>query len=193
MNATTLFQLGGLAVLLSAILTGIGNLIYFLSEEPELDLWRGIFAGTLMVLGVGPLFAGQSQRSGILGLAGYVLVVCATIFFIGSDVVDLGVAAGGISDEQIAQVPSYTLSSSIMPWSWAAGLIAFGISIYRAQVFPKYAGALLILVGLLQPLTGPLAFTRPIYAACYFIAWAWLGWTLMRDKSVVSQEPIPAT
>jgi hypothetical protein len=137
---------------------------------------------------LGALFARQSQRGGILGLAGYVLLVCATIFFIGSDAVALGVSAGVISDEQITQVPSYALSSSIMPWIWVAGLIAFGISIYRAQVFPKYTGVLLLLVGLIQPLTGPLAFTRPIYAVCYFVAWAWLGWKLYSNAAIQKDE-----
>ena len=197
MKTTSLFQLGGLAVLLSTILTGIGDLIYFLSGQPDVPtaqlLWRGIFAGALMVLGLGALFARQSQQGGLLGLVGYVLLVWANIFFIASDVVDLGVSAGVISNDQIAQVPAYALSSSIMSWIWVAGLIAFGISIYRAQVFPKYAGALLVLLGLIQPLTGPLAFTRPIYAVCYFVAWAWLGWILLTDKSVISREPTPAT
>lgn len=192
MKTTSLFQLGGIAVLLSAILTGIGNLIYFLSGQPDVptapDLWRGIFAGALFVLGLGALFARQSQRGGVLGLIGYVLLICATIFFIGSDAVGLGVAAGVISEEQIAQVSSYTLLSSIMPWVWVAGLIAFGISIYGAQVFPKYAGMLLLLVGLLQPLTGPLAFTRPIYAACYFVAWALLGWKLYSNAGIQKDE-----
>ena len=53
-KTTTLFQLGGTAVLLSAILTGIGNLIYFLSGQPDLEkvplIWRGIFAGVLFIL-----------------------------------------------------------------------------------------------------------------------------------------------
>jgi hypothetical protein len=115
------------------------------------------------------------------------------MYFAASDAISLGVLAGVMSNEEIARVPSYALSSPIMPWVWAAGLIVFGISIYRAQVFPKYAGTLLVLVGLLQPLTGPLAFTRPIYAACYFIALAWLGWILLMDKSEVSPEPIPGT
>ena len=192
MKTTSLFQFGGIAVLLSAILTGIGRLIYFLSGQPDLEtaplIWRGIFAGVLFVLGLGALFARQSQRGGILGLVGYVLLICATIFFVASDAVALGMSAGVISDEQIAQVPSYALSSSIMPWVWVAGLIAFGISIYRVQVFPKYAGVLLILVGLLQPLTGPLAFTRPIYAVCYFVAWAWLGWNLYSKAGMQRDE-----
>ena len=197
MKTTSLFQLGGIAVLLAAILSGIGNLIYFLSGQPDaptaLGLWIAFFGDTLLVLGLGALFARQSQRGGLLGLVGYVLLVLATMFFVGSYAVSLGVAAGVISDEQIAQVPSYALSSSIMPWIWFAGLIVFGISIYRAQVFPKYAGALLVLLALVQQLTGPLAFTRPIFAILSFVAWAWLGWILLTDKRVVSGEPTPAT
>ena len=192
MKRTSLFQLGGIAVLLSAILTGIGNIIYFLSGQPDqpttLLTWRGICAGALMVLGLGALFARQSQQGGILGLVGYILLVCSNMFFVGSDAVDLGISVGAISDEQISQVPSYTLSSSIMPWIWVAGLIAFGISIYRAQMFPKNAGVLLMLLGLIQPLTGPLAFTRPIYAICYFVAWAWLGWALYSNAGMQRDE-----
>jgi hypothetical protein len=192
MKTTSLYQLGGIAVLLSALLTGLGRLIYFLSGQPEqpitLDLWRGIFAGVLMVLGLCPLFARQSQRGGILGLAGYVFLVLATIYFVASDAIGLGVAAGVISYEQIAQVPSYVLTDSILPWIWVAGLLAFGISIYRAQVFPRYAGMLLILVGLIQPLTAPLAFARPIYAICYVVAWGWLGWTLYSTAGIQKDE-----
>lgn len=187
MKATSLLQLGGIAVLLSAILTGIGNLIYFLSGQPNqpitLNIWRGIFAGALFILGFGAVFVRQSKEGGIPGLVGYILIMLAQMFFVGSDAVSLGVAAGVISDEQIVQVPAYALSSSIMQWVWVVGLIAFGISIYRAQVFPKYAGFLLVLLGLIQPLTGPLAFTRPIYAICYFAAWAWLGWILYSKAS----------
>src|SRR5690349_11820496 len=113
MKTTLLFQLGGLAVLLSAILTGIGNLIYFLSGQPDVlatpDLWRGIVAGALMVLGLGALFAYQSGRGGLPGLVGYVLLVCATLYFIVSDAVALGMSAGAISREQLAQVASYSL------------------------------------------------------------------------------------
>jgi hypothetical protein len=55
-------------------------------------------------------------------------------------------------------------------------------------VFPKYAGALLVLLGLIQPLTGSLALTRPIYAICYFIAWAWLGWALYSKTGIQPDE-----
>lgn len=199
MKTTSLLQLGGIAVLLSTILFGLNELIYFLflsgQQLPVLGHWIDFFARVLFVLGLGALFARQSQRGGILGLVGYVLIVLAHIFFIGSDAVSFGVLAGVVSDEQLMQVPSYALSSSILPWAWPAGHIVFGVSVYRAQVFPKYAGALLVLVGLLdlvEPLAESLHFMYPIYMACSLVAWAWLGWILLTDKSVVSREPTPA-
>jgi hypothetical protein len=196
-KTTSLFQLGGVAVLLAAILYAIGNLMYFLSGQPEAPalsgLWIAFCGDTLLVFGLGALFAWQSQQGGLLGLVGYVLLVVATMFFVGSYAVSLGVAAGVISNEQIAQVPAYTVSSSIMPWIWFVGLIAFGVSIYRAHVFPKYAGALLVLLAIVQQLTSFVGFVAPIFAILSVVAWAWLGWSLLSDKRLVSRQPIPAT
>jgi hypothetical protein len=192
MKTTTLFQLGGIAVLLSALLSAIGNLMYFLSGQPDAPttpgLWIAIFSDIPLVFGLGALFAWQAQRGGILGLLGYVFLVLALLYFVGSESVGLGVAAGVISNEQTAQVPAYSLSNSIFPWLWTAGLILFGISIYRAQVFPKNAGVLLVLLAFVQQLTGPLAFTRPIFAVIAVTAWAWLGWSLYSKAGLPKDE-----
>lgn len=193
MKTTTLYQLGGIALLLSAILSAIGNLIYFLSGQPDAPttpgLWIAIFSDAFLLFGLGALFARQAQRGGVLGLVGYVLLVLASLYFVGSEAIGLGVAAGAISNEQIAQVPAYSLSDSIFPWFWTAGLILLGISIYRAQVFPKYAGALLVLLAFVQQLTGPLAFTRPIFAIIAVASWAWLGWSLYSNADIQKNEP----
>jgi len=196
MKSSSLFQLGGAAILIAAILYAIANLAYFLGGQPDaptaLGLWLSFSGDTLLLLGLGALYARQSHRAGILGLVGYVLMFVATMFFIGNYAVSLGVAAGAISNEQIAQVPAYSLSNMVTPWLWFAGLIVFGISIYRAQVFPKYAGVLLILLALVQQLTGPLAFTRPIFAILSSVAFGWLGWALLTHRSVATREPVPA-
>jgi hypothetical protein len=196
MKTTSLFRLGGLAVLLAAILYGIGNLMYFLSGQPAAPtapgLWIAFTGDTLLVLGLGALFARQSQPGGALGLVGYILLVVATMFFVGSYAVSLGVAAGVISNEQLARISAYAVSSSIMPWIWFAGLIAFGVSIYRAQVFPKYAGALLVLVAVVQQLTSFVDVAAPIFAISSVVAWAWLGWSLLSDRHVVSLNAAPA-
>lgn len=196
MKSTSVFQLGGAAILIAAILYAIANLAYFLGGQPDgptmLGLWLSFVGDTLLVLGLGAAFARQAHRAGILGLVGYVLMFVATMFFIGTYAVSLGVAAGAISNEQIAQVSAYGLSNTVTPWLWFAGLIVFGVSIYRAQVFPKYAGVLLILLALVQQLTGPLAFTRPIFAILSSVAFGWLGWALLTHRSVVAPEAVPA-
>ena len=192
MKTTTLFQLGGIAVLLSALLSAISNLMYFLSGQPDAPtttgLWIVIFSDMLLVFGLGALFARQAQQGGVVGLLGYILLMMASLYFVGSEAVGLGVAAGVISDEQIAQVPAYSLSNSIFPWFWTAGLILFGVSVYQAGVFPKYAGVLLVATALVQQLTGPLAFTRPIFAVLAVASWAWLGWTLYAKADRQSDE-----
>lgn len=192
MKTTSLFQLGGIAVLLSAVLAAIANLMYFLSGQPDAPttsgLWIAIFGDVFLMFGLGALFARQAQKGGVLGLISYVLLVLASLYFIGSEAVGLGVAAGVISNEQIARVPAYSLSNSIFPWFWTAGLILFGISIYRARVFPKYAGVLLILTAFVQQLTGPLAFTRPIFAVLAVTSWAWLGWALYSQAGIERDE-----
>ncbi len=125
-------------------------------------------------------------------MVGYILLIVGTLFFIGNYAVSMGVVAGIISTDQIAQVPAYSVPNSIMPWIWFAGLIVFGIAIYRAQVFPKYAGALLVLFAIVQQLTGWVGFVIPIFAVLSFVVWAWLGWELLRGKRVASQEPVAA-
>jgi hypothetical protein len=195
MKRTTLFQLGGIAVLLSAILAAIGNLMYFLSGQPDAPttpgLWIAIFGDAFLVFGLAALFARQAPRGGVSGLIGYVLLVLALLYFVGSEAIGLGIAAGAISNEQIAQVPAYALSDSIFPWCWTAGLIIFGIAIYRAQVFPRYAGALLVLTAFMQQLAGPLAFTRPIFAVIAVASWAWLGWALYSRAGIREDEQQP--
>ncbi len=196
MKSTSVFQLGGAAILIAAILYAIANLAYFLGGQPDgpttLGLWLSFVGDTLLVLGLGAVFARQLNRAGTLGLVGYVLLFVATMFFIGTYAVGLGVAAGAISNEQIARVSAYTVANSVAPWLWFAGLIVFGVSIYRAQVLPKYAGILLILLALVQQLTGPLAFTRPIFAILSSVAFGWLGWALRTNRSVVSREAVRA-
>ncbi len=196
MKSTSLYQLGGEAILSAIILYSIGNVMYLLSGRPNgptaSGLWISIVGDTLLVLGLGALYARQAQRAGVLGLVGYVLPVVATMLYMGNYAVTLGLVAGAISAEQIAQVPAYTTALAIMPWLWMAGLIILGIAIYRAQVLPKYAGALLVLVAILQQLTGVASFVLPIFVVLSFVAWAWLGWALLRGKSAFAPEPMPA-
>jgi hypothetical protein len=204
MKTSTLFQLGGIAVLLYAVLIGISNLMYFLSGgQPitTLGRWVNIADSYLLIFGLVALFGRLVQAQGerekgsgtvlLVGLIGFVLLMLGNIGFIGVEAVGLGVTAGAITEAQIAQVPSYAVVEPVLFWIYVAGEIIFGISIYltyRAREFPRYAGVVLALAGLIQPLTGELTFvTQPAFAILSFVAYAWLGWTLLSEKSIVPQ------
>jgi|SRR5579859_466818 len=195
MTTASLFRLGGSAALLAAVLFGAGNITYFLSRQQPTTLgyWVGIIGNAFFVLALCAVFARQAQRGGVLGLIGFVLLVWSLLGDIGVQAVSLGVAAGVFTNAQLAQVPGYALVDTVHFWMFVVGQIALGISIYRARVLPQYAGALLVVLGLIQPLTGPLAFTRPIYAIGFFVAWSWLGWSLLMAKNAVSAQPVSAT
>ena len=196
MKPSSLFQLGGIAILSAAVLYAVGNLSYFLGGQPvgptASGVWINFIGDTLLLLGLGALYARQAQRAGILGLAGYITTVVATMLFIGNYAVTMGVVAGAFTNEQIAQVSTYTVLLAIMPWLWMVGLILFGVATYRAQVLPKYAGALLAVTAVVQQLTGIAPFIQPIFAVLSFVAFAWLGWALLRGNRVAASEAVPA-
>jgi hypothetical protein len=193
MKSTTLFMLGGIALLLSTLLVAIQDLQYFVSgaQLSTVALWVGILADALRVLGLVALFARQAQRGGMLGLIGYILLTWGVIAAVGFEAVQLGVAAGAVTNAQLAQVSSYDLGNTLLIAFLVAGEILFGVSIYLAGVYPKFAGALLALVGILHYLTGPVAFTRPIYALLSVVAYAWLGWLLITNRRAMAQEAAP--
>lgn len=197
MKPVVLFQLGGAAIVIAAILYGIGNLMYFLSGQSTAPtatgLWLAFVGDTLLVLGLGALYARQSARAGVVGLAGYVLLVVATMFFIGNYAVTLGVVAGLFTAQDTAQIPSYAFATTIMPWLWSAGLILFGIATYRARVLPKYTGALLVLMGVVMHFTGMLSIAAMISSVLATVAWGWLGWVLLMEGRSVAREAVPAT
>ena len=64
MKSTSLFRLGGIAILLSAILVAFFDLLYFLARQQQdttWAVWVGILIDVLRVFGLGALFAwGQS-------------------------------------------------------------------------------------------------------------------------------------
>jgi hypothetical protein len=144
------------------------------------------------VLGLGAVYARQARRAGVLGLAGYVLLVVATMFFIGNYAVTLGVVAGLFTTEQTAQVPSYALATAVMPWLWFAGLVVFGIATYRARVFPKYTGGLLIALAIVQQLAGMMSIAAVVFALLSFAGWGGLGWALLRGRRGAARETVPA-
>lgn len=175
-------------MLSSVILVAIQDAQYFLGGQQPLDTFGfevGIAAGAFRVLGVFALFAWQAQRGGVLGVIGLVLLGCGSLTAVGYQAVGFGTAGGVLTQQQLAQVPAYAIGNFLLTAFLVPGEILFGISIHLARVFPKYAGILLAVVGVLHYLTGPVALTRPVYAILSVVVYAWLGRALLRGESEV--------
>ena len=82
MKTSTLFRLGGLAIILAQILFLINNLLYLLQSDQPPDTFRSLISilGTaIFTLGLMALYATTAQQGGVVGLIAFVLLFFSTL------------------------------------------------------------------------------------------------------------------
>lgn len=205
MTTSTLMRLAGV----SAMLAGLCFLImgWFHPENVPASVttasWVNvhIFAtllGFLGIFGLTGLYARQVEKSGWLGLAGFLLFslwfglvmpFCFIEAFILPRLVTtwpafiaawMGMLTGAPSEVDLGILPTLWNISNPM---YILGPLLFGIATFRAGVFPRWAGALLILGAVLPPVAAvvPPAVQMKILLP-YGIAMVWLGYTLFAER-----------
>lgn len=150
------------------------------------------------LLGLTGLYAKQAGKSGWLGLVGFVLlsiwmgaVMCFSFveaYILPRLAVEFPVFVEGFLG-MFTGIPS-KIELGILPLIWnisgpvyILGQLLFGIATYRAGVFPRYAGGLLALAGLLTPVGGLIPpENQPLIMVPVGIALAWLGYALWSDR-----------
>lgn len=204
-TTSTLMRLAGV----SAMLAGLCFLImgWFHPENVPASVttasWVNvhIFAtllGFLGIFGLTGLYARQVEKSGWLGLAGFLLFslwfglvmpFCFIEAFILPRLVTtwpafiaawMGMLTGAPSEVDLGILPTLWNISNPM---YILGPLLFGIATFRAGVFPRWAGALLILGAVLPPVAAvvPPAVQMKILLP-YGIAMVWLGYTLFAER-----------
>jgi hypothetical protein len=96
----------------------------------------------------------------------------------------LALAVGFISQAQADQLPQFAslaLLDPIATWATALGTVIFGIATFRARVFPRWAGAMLAVVGVTTVVE--IRAIEYLWAALSVIAWAWIGWSLWLSQA----------
>jgi len=151
------------------------------------------------VLGMTGLYARQAEKSGWLGLAGYLLLSLWLMIIMGYSFIEAFVlphsalVTPAFVDSWMGMLNStaITVDLGILPtlWTLAApiyllGGVMFGIATFRARVLPRAAGVLLAIGTALTPVAAflPLA-AQPKIAIPVGLALAWLGYAVLVERA----------
>lgn len=208
MNMTScgLKRAAGVAAIAAAIGFIIVGIFHPLNipREAATPTWINVHIVALLmcyfgIFGMTGLYARQSEKSGILGLVGFILlamwmalVMCLS--FVEAYILPIMAIESPRFVEAFLGMFSNQKSAvdlGVLPMLWnisgpmyILGLVLFGIATFRARVFPRYAGLLLVVAGILTPVGG---FIPPEYQPLVMVptglALAWLGYALARNPS----------
>jgi hypothetical protein len=158
------------------------------------------------LFGIAGLYARQVEKTGWLGLAGYILL---TVFYavqmcyafaeptilpllaplaptFVASVMGMSSGAGGPVD-----LGAFAVIYHIVPVLYLLGLVLFGIAIFRARILPRAAAVLLAISGPLAVVMGLLPHQIARFAAVPMgIALVWLGFALFTERRAPVSEPM---
>jgi hypothetical protein len=217
-TASNLIRLAGLSAVAS------GSLFVGIQAIHPLDvlasvttpLWAivhyiAIAMGIFGVFGVTGIYARQVEKSGWLGLAGYLLL---SIFFVLTTAFQfieafltpvlateapqfvegfLGITGGYASEVDLGALPTVYALTGLAGYMF--GGLLFGIATFRAAILPRWAGGLLA-IGVVLPLLTSGLIPHPldrILAVPVGVAIAWLGYALWSERGEQAAQPSPVS
>ena len=184
---------------LSSVTTTRWAVVHYLSLVMDL----------LGLLGIAGIYARQAEKSGWLGLAGYLLfglfwALDVAFHFIEAFVEPvlateapkfvaglLGMVNGIPSEMSLGAIPAVYALDGIA--GYVLGGLLFGIATFRAGILPRWAGGLLALGAILPLLLSSLVhhpYDR-LFAVPVGFAIAWLGYALWSERRERASEAVP--
>jgi hypothetical protein len=186
MKTQTLFRLGALAIILTAVGLTTGNLIYFFgSVENVFYCWFAYAVFSLWIFAYFSLFAVQAKRINIFLLIGFILLVIGKIFDIVQNTVELGAISGAVSNTLLGPLGSFIAVNFIAFWTFPIGSILFGFGTIRAGIFPRWLGILMMVLGVTAIFFWDSAFF--IVAIIQSVLWGAFGWASWNFKPELDQ------
>jgi hypothetical protein len=192
MSTKSLFRLGAIATLLTALGYFIGEALYLFGNVQTLFFaWYFVIVSVFQVFAYFALYAAQAKRGDIFLFIGFVLSIIGLLYSFMDSERRLALRTGVITDPQLAlagQNTSFAVLIFIGNASILLGWVLFGIGVIRSGIFPRWAGILMML-------TGVAMFVRDFFIFEYFFAvlstaaYGWLGWSLWRYAGEIKDGP----
>ncbi len=169
--------------------------------------YLSIVIDLLAMLGVTGIFARQVEKSGWLGLTGFLLLSVWFVLITGFSFVEAFILPHLAAESpafvesllgMLTGVPS-TVDLGVLPMLWnisgpmyILGALLFGIATFRARVLLRWAGGLLTLAAVLIPIGGmfPHDYQAKIAMIPVGLAMVWLGYALFSERRERSSEVV---
>jgi len=195
------FRWSGILLVLGATLLGAAIVIISLKPVMEQAFSPGVsllmlVSSMLLLLSLPAMYARQANAAGWLGLAGHVLLQTGILILV-------MLAATPLLYPSLKPIPGENLVVFLLGIALTIGLLLTGIATVRADVFPRWAGILLLaamagfffdffVAEFLPPVAGQIG--SAIFGVLLALALAWYGvalWTGNLGPVVGNAVPAP--
>lgn len=193
MNTQTLFRLGALATLLTALGYLIGEIMYlFGNVETLFFAWYVVIVYVFQAFAYIALYGAQAKRGDIVLFIGFVISMIATLYTFMDTERRLALRTGLITEaqlEQAQQISSFAILSAVGNISIILGWIIFGYGVIRTGLFPRAIGIIMMLTGVAMVARDAFPVFEYLFAILSVTAYGWLGWELWKHSDEVRNTP----
>lgn len=215
MTTSTLMRLAGVSAMLAGLCFIIIGMFHpeNVPSSVTTTTWVNVHIvatalGFFGLFGMAGLFARQVEKSGWLGLTGFLLLSAWFVLITGFSFVEAFILPHLAAESpafvesllgMLTGVPS-TVDLGVLPMLWnisgpmyILGALLFGIATLRARVLPRWAGGLLTLAAVLIPIGGmfPHEYQAKIAMIPVGLTMVWLGYALFSERRVTTSVVVP--
>lgn len=215
MTTSTLMRLAGVSAMLAGLCFIIIGMFHpeNVPSSVTTTAWVNVHIvatalGFFGLFGMAGLYARQVEKSGWLGLTGFLLFSVWFVLITGFSFVEAFILPNLATESpafvesllgMLTGIPS-TVDLGILPMLWnisgpmyILGALLFGIATLRARVLPRWSGGLLTLAAVLIPIGGmfPHEYQAKIAMIPVGLAMVWLGYALFSERREKVSEAVP--